>query len=123
MRTFLTLGSLFVVSAMGVAMPASAQDQGYRLLVENGVDAIAVRHVVAERLGQPVATGSISKQILTDANSVARLHAEAGGRQTVIVACPEVVNAVGGNATGARKIATDLARILPADSLAVTRIN
>ena len=123
MRIFLTLGSLFVASTVALAGPASAQDQGYRLLVENGVDAIAVRHVVADRLGEPVATGSISKQILTDANSVARLRAEAAGRQTIIVAGPDLIRAMGGDANGARRIATDLARVLPADSLAVARIN
>ncbi|ARS26350.1 hypothetical protein KC8_03465 [Sphingomonas sp. KC8] len=123
MRIFITTASLFVAAAIGVAGPAAAQDQGYRLLVENGVDAIAVRHVVADRLGEPAATGSISKQILADANSVAQLRAESAGRATIIVGCPELVNAMGGSATGARKIATDLARILPADSLAVARIN
>lgn len=123
MRIFLTLGSLFVASTVVLTGPAAAQDQGYRLLVENGVDAIAVRHVVADRLGEPAATGSISKQILTDADSVARLRAEAAGRETIIVGGPELIRAMGGDVNGARRIATDLARVLPADTLAVARIN
>ncbi|XHR99412.1 hypothetical protein ACFB49_10080 [Sphingomonas sp. DBB INV C78] len=116
-------GLLICAAAASLAAPASAQDQGYRLLVENGVDAIAVRHVVADRLGEPAATGSISKQMLQNEDGLARVRAEAGGLQTIVVGCPELIRAVGGNQAGARRISTDLARVMPAETLQVARID
>jgi hypothetical protein len=123
MRICSILGLVVCVIAASLSAPAMAQDQGYRLLVENGVDAIAVRHVVADRLGEPAAIGSISKQMLQNQEAVARVRAEAGGLETIVVGCPELIRAVGGSQTGARRISTDLARVMPAETLEITRIN
>ncbi|MGH6781987.1 MAG: hypothetical protein ACREB5_07780 [Sphingomonadaceae bacterium] len=123
MRILVARGLLICAVAAGFSAPVSAQDQGYRLLVEDGVDAIAVRHVVADRLGEPAATASISRRMLTDHDAAARLRAEAGGQQMIVVGAPDLIQAVGGGRAGPRRISTDLARVLPAETLAVARIN
>ncbi|AGH48100.1 MULTISPECIES: hypothetical protein [Sphingomonas] len=123
MRIYTVAGLLLCSVSMMISGPAMAQNSGYQLLVENGVDAIAVRHVIADRLGEPAATGSISRQILNDPQSMARLRADAAGRQTIVVGAPDLIRAMGGGAGGVRRISTDLARVLPAETLAVARID
>jgi len=111
------LGAIIALSGT-----AQAQGQGYRLLVEQGVDAIAVRHVLADRMGEPTEVEWISKQMVADGDAVARMRS-GGGLQTIVVGCPELIHAVGGNTVAGGRIVTDLARVLPADSLAVARID
>ncbi|SNS08290.1 hypothetical protein SAMN06295912_101229 [Sphingomonas laterariae] len=123
MRNLVARGLLICAVAAGFSTSVQAQDQGYRLLVEDGVDAIAVRHVIADKLGEPVVTSSIPRQMLTDENAAARLRAEAGGQQMIVVGNANLIQAVAGGRSGPRSLRTDLARVLPAESLAVARIN
>lgn len=116
-------GGMILAGLMTLSGVAQAQGQGYRLLVERGVDAIAVRHVLADRMGEPVEINWISKQIAADTAAMSQVRASSGGRQTIVVGCPELIHAVGGSALQNGRIATDLSRVLPGDSLAVARID
>lgn len=117
-RAALIFGTLVVLPGA-----VQAQGQGYRLLVERGVDEIAVRHVLADRMGEPMEINWISKQMVADGDAMSRVRATGNGRQTIVVGCPELIHAVGGSAMPRSRIATDLSRILPGDSLAVARID
>ena len=119
MRKIIARGAL-LTALIGLSGIAQAQSQGYRLLVERGVDAIAVRHVLADSMGEPAEIEWISKQ---GDDAAQHIRPAGAGLRTIVVACPETIHAVGASAITSGRIATDLARILPGDSLAIARIN
>lgn len=116
MRKIIARGAL-LAAVIALSGAAQAQSQGYRLLVERGVDAIAVRHILADTMGEPAEIEWISGQGQGGAMPAAtRLR-------TIVVARPDLIHAVGGSTIATGRVATDLARILPGDSLAIGRIN
>lgn len=115
MRKIIARGAL-LAALIGLSGIAQAQSQGYRLLVERGVDAIAVRHVLADSMGEPAEIEWISDQMPVGATTGVRRH-------TIVVARPELIQAVGGSTIASGRAVTDLARIFPGDSLAIGRIN
>lgn len=122
MRKMIARGALLAAS-IALSGTAQAQGQGYTLLVERGVDAIAVRHVLADRMGEPTEINWISKQMAADGDAMSQVRATRAGRQTIVVGCPELIHAVGGSALPAGRITTDLSRILPGNSLSIARID
>jgi hypothetical protein len=116
MRKIVARGAL-LAALIGLSGTAQAQSQGYRLLVERGVDAIAVRHILADSMGEPAEIQWISGQAPNSALSTPT-H-----RRTIVVARPELIHAVGGSTIATGRAATDLARALPGDSLAIGQIN
>lgn len=91
--TFLLIGLAFVV---GSAVPSSASPRqgGYHLVVEDGVDAITVREIVAGRLGDPVAVDHVKKGQKADSADIAALVERAGQGRVLVVGCPGFVAAV-----------------------------
>lgn len=115
-------------TATGLAMlPASARAQstgrGYTLLVEDGIDAISVRTLVAGRLGEPATMGRIARDVVRHPEELRAVASRMAGERTIIVACPtvgaSVEAAVRRSATRDVGGARELRRVLPASRLEV----
>lgn len=112
-----TAGGLALIPATA---HAGRRANGYRLLIEDGIDAVAVRTLLTDRLGRPQLVGRIAKDVLSRR---AELHAVADDiarERTVVVASPAVAAALetlaGRGIPRHRAIASELARLLPARS-------
>lgn len=91
---FLSLGLAFVVGTLCLSSAASARQAGYHLIVEDGIDAITVREIVAERLGAPVKIDYVKKSQKTDPSAIAAVVERAGHGRMLVVGCPGFVAAV-----------------------------
>jgi hypothetical protein len=114
------------VTASGLAMlsaPGGAQvsARGYTLLIEDGVDAISVRTLVAGRLGAPAAIGRIARDAQRNPGELHAIAARMEGGRTIVVACPKMAAALEAaarrSASHERRIAAELGRVLPASEL------
>jgi hypothetical protein len=114
------------VTATGIAMlPALARAEGvaggYKLLIEDGVDAISVRTLIAGRLGAPDMIGRIARDVARRPEDLRAIAAEMENGRTIVVACPTVAAALEAmsrrSATRDRRMKTELSRVLPASAL------
>lgn len=113
-------------TATGLAMlPAAALAQasarGYRLLIEDGIDAISVRMVIAGRLGAPDMIGRITRDVLHRPDELKTIADAMANGRTIAVVCPTIATALETSArrtaTRDRRIAAELSRVLPANPL------
>jgi hypothetical protein len=114
------------VTATGIAMlPTLARAQttgrGYRLLIEDGIDTISVRKLIAGHLGTPDTVGRIMKNVLGRTEELRTIAANMEGGRTIVVACPAVATALEAltrqGATRDRRMTAELNRVLPASAL------
>ena len=113
-------------TATGLAMlptlaRAQAPARGYRLLVEDGIDVISVRTLVAGRQGEPATVGRIARDVLHRPEELRTVTMEMTSGRTIVVACPAVTAGLEAAArrSGVRdaKMAGELGRVLPAATL------
>lgn len=109
----------------GAVAPAQANPRSYHLLVETGVDAIAVQRVIGDSIGTPGEIGWISKDMLADSAAMSRLAGSADTPVLVVARDSFVADVAAGTGRAARpdrRLAADLRRVMPGDQLAVARL-
>lgn len=106
-----TAGGLALIPA---TVRAERRATGYRLLIEDGIDAVAVRTLLTDRLGRPQLIGRIAKDVLSRPSELRAVADDITKERTVVVASPAVATALeklsGRSIPRHRAMASELAR-------------